>query len=162
MGLGPVKVTAAALLAAVACCSSWATPSVEGEPSVVPAEADRAADPPASPSRFQGRTAEWWAHRATHWKRRALKQRREWRPTVTYALRLASAVSGVSYWDLRAVSWCESRHFPFATNGRYRGLFQLGWAPFGMSPFDPVANALSAALTVRRDGSWRQWECKPQ
>lgn len=86
---------------------------------------------------------------------------RRWHPTVAYALRLASAVSGVSYWQLRSVSWCESRHWPFAANGRYRGLFQLGWSPFGLSPFDPVANALSAALTVRADGSWRQWECKP-
>jgi hypothetical protein len=87
--------------------------------------------------------------------------RERWRPTVTYALRLAAAVSGVSYWQLRSVSWCESTHNPFATNGRFRGLFQLGWAPFGLSPFDPVANALSAALTVRHDGSWRQWTCRP-
>lgn len=62
--------------------------------------------------------------------------------------------------ELRAVAWCESRYFPFAVNGRYRGLFQLGWRPFGFSPYDPVASALSAALTVKREG-WRQWECKP-
>ncbi len=59
------------------------------------------------------------------------------------------------------VSWCESTHNPFAQNGRYKGLFQLGWSPFGFSPFDPVANALSAAMTVRHDGSWRQWQCSP-
>jgi hypothetical protein len=87
--------------------------------------------------------------------------RRIWRPTVDYALRLASAVAGVPLGELERVSWCESTHNPFATNGRYRGLFQLGWSPFGFSPFDPVANALSAALTVRQDGSWRQWECRP-
>jgi len=87
--------------------------------------------------------------------------RRRWRPTVDYALRLASAVSGVSYWELRAVSWCESRHYPFAQNGQYLGIFQMHWRPFGFSPFDPVASALSAAFTVRHDGGWRQWECKP-
>jgi hypothetical protein len=90
---------------------------------------------------------------------RHLRQR--WRPTVTYALRLASAVTGVPYRELSAVSWCESRYEPWASNGRYRGLFQLGWSPFGFSPYDPIANALSAALTVRQNGSWRQWECKP-
>jgi hypothetical protein len=90
---------------------------------------------------------------------RHLRQR--WRPTVTYALRLASAVTGVSYRDLSAVSWCESRYEPFAENGRFKGIFQLGWAPFGFSPYDPIANALSAALTVREDGGWRQWQCQP-
>jgi hypothetical protein len=87
--------------------------------------------------------------------------RRRWQPTVDYALRLASGVTGVSYWQLRSVAWCESRFDPFARNGKYLGIFQLGWTPFGFSPFDPVANALSAAVTVRHDGSWRQWECKP-
>jgi hypothetical protein len=87
--------------------------------------------------------------------------RRTWHPTVSYALRLASAVTGVPYTELSAVAWCESRHFPFARNGRYKGLFQLGWSPFGLDPYDPVANALSAALTVAHDGSWRQWECRP-
>ncbi len=88
------------------------------------------------------------------------KLRQQWHPTVDYALRLASAVTGVSYWQMRSVSWCESRHNPFATNGRYLGLFQLSWSPFGFSAFDPVASALSTAMTVRREG-WAQWECKP-
>jgi hypothetical protein len=87
--------------------------------------------------------------------------RKRWQPTVDYALRLASAVTGVSYRQLQTVSWCESTHNPYAENGKYRGLFQLGWSPFGFSPFDPVANALSAAMTVRHDGGWRQWECQP-
>jgi len=104
-----------------------------------------------------------------HEHRRYLQARRQvrvlahrrWRPTVDYAIRLAAAVAGVPAWELYAVARCESTLNPYARNGRYQGLFQLGWAPFGFSPFDPVANALSAALTVRRDGSWRQWECKP-
>jgi hypothetical protein len=111
---------------------------------------------------FQGRDAAWWAHRAIRNRREIIRLKHRWKPTVTYALRLASAVSGVPYTELRAVSWCESRHEPFAANGRYKGLFQLGWSPFGFSPFDPVANALSAALTVVHDGSWRQWACQPR
>ena len=114
---------------------------------------------------YRGVTAEGWAARYRE-RTRQLQNvkfhlRRRWRPTVLYSLRLASAASGVPYAELRSVASCESHLFPFATNGRYRGLFQLGWSPFGFSPFDPVANALSAAMTVRRDGSWRQWECKP-
>jgi hypothetical protein len=91
-----------------------------------------------------------------------VRTRTRWRPTVDYAIRLASAVTGVPAQELYAVARCESGLNPFARNGRYLGVFQLGWAPFGaFSPFDPVANALSAAVTVRRDGSWRQWECRP-
>jgi hypothetical protein len=119
---------------------------------------------------YRNHTAAYWAQRFRHRTRqlqaaRAFLQRR-WRPTVTYALRLASAVSGVSYWELRAVSWCESHHYPFASNGRYRGLFQEGpmfeahpIGRAGFSVFDPLANSLVAALTVRQQG-WRQWECR--
>ena len=114
---------------------------------------------------YRGDSAQTWAARYRQRTRqlqsvRALLHRR-WHPTVDYALRLASAVSGVSYWQLRSVSYCESHHFPFAQNGRYKGIFQLGWNPFGFSPYDPIANALSAALTVVHDGGWRQWECRP-
>lgn len=87
--------------------------------------------------------------------------RRRWAPTATAAIRLASRATGVSETAMRTVAFCESRFYPYAVNGRYKGLFQLGWAPFGLDPFDVYANALSAAYTVARDGSWRQWECSP-
>ncbi len=116
-------------------------------------------------SLYRGASAQHWAKRFRHRTRQlqAVKAhvRERWQPTVDYAYRLASAVTGVSYWQLRSVGSCESHHYPFAENGRYKGIFQLGWSPFGFSPFDPVANALSAAMTVKADGSWRQWECKP-
>ena len=114
---------------------------------------------------YKGRTAAQWERRYRQRTRQLQSVRRHihdrWHPTVTYALHLASAVTGVPYSQLWSVSRCESGHYPFAANGRYKGIFQLGWAPFGFSPFDPVANALSAAVTVERDGGWRQWECKP-
>jgi hypothetical protein len=115
--------------------------------------------------RYQGKTAREW-HAWYRYRTRQLQHARRlvrvsWHPTVDYAIRLASAASGVPASDMRNVARCESGFDPHATNGRYRGLFQLGWSPFGFSPFDPVANALSAALTVRHDGGWRQWECKP-
>ncbi len=114
---------------------------------------------------YRGRTAEQWASRFRERTRQlqTVKQhlRRRWQPTVDYALRLAAAVTGVSYWQLRSVSFCESHHYPFAQNGQYKGIFQMHWSPFGFSPFDPIASALSAAMTVRHDGGWRQWSCKP-
>ena len=106
----------------------------------------------------QGYNVDQWHAFAARYRRQLIHR---WQPTVRYALRLASAVFGVSYWQLRSVSYCESRHYVYARNGRYKGLFQLGWHPFGFSAFDPVASALSAAATVRHDGSWRQWECRP-
>ena len=114
---------------------------------------------------YKGRTAQQWESRYRKRTRQLQGVRARlhtrWQPTVLYALRLAAAVTGVPYSELWTVSRCESGHSPFATNGQYKGLFQIHWAPFGFSPFDPVANALSAALTVRHDGGWRQWSCRP-
>jgi hypothetical protein len=131
----------------------------------------RASDePPATTTvtvvgRYRGVTAPGWAARYRRQTRRLMAARAEthsrWHPTVLYALRLASAVYGVPYRELYAVSDCESHHYPFAVNGQYRGIFQMHWSPFGFSPFDPVASALSAAATVVHDGGWRQWSCKP-
>lgn len=121
-------------------------------------------------STYRGQTAEHWAARSRLLHDQLVSSRsmthklivRKWQPTVMYALRLASAVSGVPLVELAPVAHCESTYNPFARNGKYKGIFQLGWVPFGIfSPFDPVANALSAALTVKSDGSWRQWECRP-
>lgn len=139
--------------------------SADEAPPVTPPDPRRAT--PNQVARLQDelvaaqRRARYWRRRAYRLRLHRNRLRREWAPTVDYSLRLASAVSGVSYWALRSVAHCESTLDPGAANGRYRGLFQLSWAPFGFSPFDPVANAISAGLTVRHDGGWRQWECKP-
>ena len=124
----------------------------------------KADEPPAPPlvvevpETVQGKTAAEWNQIAARYRRHAL---RRWQPTVDYALRLASRVFHVSYWQMRTVSYCESRWYPYARNGRYLGIFQMHWRPFGFSQYDPVASALSAAQTVVRDGGWSQWECKP-
>lgn len=133
--------------------------------------------------RYQHKDIRWWAAHAVRARRDANQQARNslargrtirrlqgearvrWSGTVDYALRLAAAAYagppfyGPSYSKLRAVAYCESTLSATADNGRYHGLMQLGWAPFGFSPYDPVASALSAAQTVVRDGSWRQWSC---
>jgi hypothetical protein len=86
---------------------------------------------------------------------------------VSYAIRLAATTYGVSEWQMHRVASCESGHSAFATNGQYRGVFQEGpmfeSGPFGhagFSVFDPVANSMTAAYTVARQG-WRQWSCRP-
>lgn len=116
---------------------------------------------------YQHHGVRWWAKRAVQARKDAnarattiRRLKRRWRPTVEYALRLASRAFSVPYAALRAVAGCESTFNPFAVNGRYKGLLQLSWSPFGFSPFDPVASALSTAAVVRREG-WRQWECRP-
>lgn len=61
----------------------------------------------------------------------------------------------------------ESGANPGATNGRYRGLFQLDtpfwfdWAGIDSALWsDPVANARVAWLLYQRSG-WGPWECQP-
>ena len=63
------------------------------------------------------------------------------------------------------VSWCESRHYKWAVNGQYRGLFQVsahwrssvpGWAPGAW------AQARHAYKVFRLTGSnWGHWTCRP-
>ena len=87
--------------------------------------------------------------------------------TVDRALHQASARYGVSYWEMRTVSFCESRWNPRAVGNGSLGLFQFlpsTWAhtPYAArSVFDPYANAAAAAWLVRKDGGWREWTCRP-
>lgn len=100
---------------------------------------------------------------------------RRWRVAVRHdaevqsALILASHVYGVPLWELRRVAFCESTNVRTATNGQYKGLFQLGndfrgrqtpWFP-RLDWRDPYANTFAAARVVARDG-WSQWECSPR
>lgn len=62
------------------------------------------------------------------------------------------------------VAYCESTLNRFATNGQYAGLFQLSAAHQARmkgNVFNAYDNARHAANTVRADGGWGQWECKP-
>lgn len=128
--------------------------------------------------RYHGHGAEFW-----HWRAMVLAKRlrriesRLTRGTgVDYALRLAAAAfPNVPLSELRAVARCESGFDPWNVNASSQasGLFQFlpstwsgAWGGqsfhrLGFSVFDPIANALAAAQTVTRDGSWRQWVCKP-
>lgn len=70
------------------------------------------------------------------------------------------------------VAWCESRGKATASNGQYKGLFQMGrreWAKYGLgkSPYDPHANSAAAYRywsDVERTNpgkGWLRWECRP-
>ena len=62
------------------------------------------------------------------------------------------------------VSWCESRHYKWAVNGQYRGLFQMGsWErrTYGDKP-GAWAQARAALRYFRASGrDWSPWTCKP-
>jgi soluble lytic murein transglycosylase-like protein len=79
----------------------------------------------------------------------------------------AAATYGVSYTQMRAVSYCESRWNPKAVGNGSLGLFQFEpntWAhtPYRhRSIFNAAANALAAAWLVRHDRGWREWTCRP-
>ena len=134
---------------------AYAGPELPPEPDTVPWPVP---DLAIVDGTYKGRTAEEWFHRYQQMRRYVT---RRWMPTVDYAYHLASAVFSIPYWQLHSVGACESHHWPFARNGVHKGIFQMWWRPFGFSQYDPVASALSAAQTVRHDGSWRQWSCKP-
>lgn len=63
-----------------------------------------------------------------------------------------------------SVSWCESRHYKWARNGQYRGLFQMGeWErdTYGHAP-GAWAQARAALRYFRASGrDWSPWTCQP-
>jgi hypothetical protein len=74
------------------------------------------------------------------------------------------------YQEAWRVSWCESRWDRHATNGQYRGVFQLStsWRGYfkGLHPgwhdvaYTPRQN-IQAAHAIFRGGGWSAWECQP-
>lgn len=62
------------------------------------------------------------------------------------------------------VIWCESRRYRFATNGQYRGLFQMGSSErdrfgHGTTAYAQVKAAYAYFVASGKD--WSPWECKP-
>lgn len=88
---------------------------------------------------------------------------------VMHALRIASAMYGISLADFTRVARCESHLNPRAKNRRSTatGLMQWldgSWRTQGLPGFDrtdPYASALAAGRAVARDDGWSQWVCKP-
>ena len=72
-----------------------------------------------------------------------------------------------TYWPTRPerveafdVAWCESRFSPYAQNGQYLGLFQMG--EFARLSFGHGWTALAqarAAYRYYRVAGWSPWEC---
>ena len=113
-----------------------------------------------------------WYHSRLGERTRELRSLRRYVTTtkpysVSYAIKLASTTFGVSEYEMNRVASCESGHSPTASNGQYRGVFQEGpmfergrYGQAGFSVWDPLANSLTAAETVSREG-WKQWSCAP-
>ena len=125
--------------------------------------------PPPADARPSRTVAQQLVHERAAWhaERGRLVRVLRQRPDVQSAITLASVVYRVPRHDLDRVAWCESTHRPWAQNGRYRGLFQMGQmfeaTPFGqagLSVWDPYVAALATASVVSVQG-WRQWSCRP-
>ena len=62
------------------------------------------------------------------------------------------------------VAWCESRFDTRATNGQYRGLFQMGrWErrTFGHGSTARAQARAAHRYFVKSGRDWSPWECKP-
>jgi hypothetical protein len=138
-------------------CIFWAVGAFAAGP--IPAHGGRTPCPNLQACRA---AVKWQAKDRRHLKHELAVQTH---PDVVAAVRLASDISGVSFARLWTISGCESTHDPFNVTGQYEGLFQLGaWHRSfpdlrGLSPFNPYANAMHAALFIARNGEG-QWSCK--
>lgn len=62
------------------------------------------------------------------------------------------------------VSWCESRHYKWAVNGQYRGIWQMGeWErkTYGHGPGAWAQTRAAWRYFVASGRDWSPWECKP-
>ena len=62
------------------------------------------------------------------------------------------------------VSWCESRHYKWAVNGQYRGLFQMGeWErrTYGHAPGAWAQSRAAKRYFEATGRTWGPWTCKP-
>ena len=60
------------------------------------------------------------------------------------------------------VSWCESKHYVWAANGQYRGLFQMGsWerARTGTARAPGRSLGRHGATSSPRGKDWSPWAC---
>lgn len=70
----------------------------------------------------------------------------------------------IRFREARRVAWCESRWIPWASNGQYLGIFQMGSAErsrYGHGP-TPLEQARAARRYFDAVGRhWGPWACKP-
>ena len=146
--------TVVLVLLAIAASSSFATPTQQ-------------------PGAYQGRSAEWWAGKTTHWKKAAVKRgcmltmvKRTTRPTLDHGIQLAATTYHLSASALRRVAYCESGGFLYAhSSGGHKGPFQFAdstWrsTPYGgFSVYDPIAAPLATGW-MWRQGRKGEWACR--
>ena len=62
------------------------------------------------------------------------------------------------------VAWCESRLDPRASNGQYKGVFQMGSSERARYGHGPTVEAQSRAAKryfIDSGSDWSPWSCKP-
>lgn len=120
--------------------------------------------------KVQGKTVKWWSKRAVQARkdanarartirqlRRTLQSREPSPPAVI------DMVFGAYGAAARAVAWCESKWYPWASNGQYQGMFQMGSSERAKYGHGGVYQQVVAAYNyfVESGRDWSPWECKP-
>lgn len=121
--------------------------------------------------KVQKKSVLWWSRRAVQARKdanargRTIKRLKKTlesiRPTPPAVIDMVFGQFGSA---ARAVAWCESRYYTGASNGQYRGLFQMGSGE--RARYGHGSSAYEQALAAKRyfDASgqdWSPWECKP-
>lgn len=115
--------------------------------------------------RFDGHGPEWWARAFRREHRRLVDIRaRLHRSRDTSPVEAIRIVFGPYAGQAVAVAGCESRLSPYASNGQYQGLFQMGSSErarygHGSTPLEQARAAYVYFWTSGRD--WSPWTCKP-
>jgi hypothetical protein len=69
---------------------------------------------------------------------------------------------GRSWREAAIVAYGEGSWHPFATNGQYRGTFQMGeWARSRFGHSHTLPGQVKYAARYWRTSGWSGWECKP-
>lgn len=162
-------IAALALTLTLATTSSARVSQTQPVPMPIPQALQHARDAcPNTATPVQCRSALRKAYAGLEWQKGA----REHAEAMTVqaitrdAIAWAAAKYGVSAADMTAVSNCESHLWPFATNGQYKGAWQLGAMHLSDPIFlavpwqDAYAQASHVARFVKAHG-WSAWQCRP-
>lgn len=107
--------------------------------------------------------AKLWVYRTKLWKSR-YQEYREWQISMENPIEAIRYVFGRYFTQALAVARCESGLFTGATNGQYRGLFQMGSSERALYGHGVTALAQAQAAHryfVASGKDWSPWECKP-
>lgn len=120
-------------------------------------------------ARYASEIAPWrYQESIDYWKgRHAYARSQSSRCLPTTVVGIIRYVFGAYGSQAVSVAWCESKFSPWAVNGQYVGIFQMGyserqtygWYVRGGNVWTQVRSAYNYFVASGRD--WSPWECKP-